>query len=467
MEQGQAELELRLQAHVSELASRSTQLEASRAALRTLTRRLVEVQEEERRSLARDLHDTSSPALTVIGLGLSVLRREYGCTGTMRTRIDELQRVASTAAEDLHRLSANLRPGSLDQYGLVPASEELITSLSKQTQIDVEFRVEGLEERLPDELETALYRIIQEACTNISRYAAASHASVSMWRRDDAVQLRVEDDGRGFDVVEALGRGRLGLLGMRERAEMLGGYFTVTSSPGQGTTLLVEVPVTDLTVKLGVADGPDPTLGEARGHTQTVAPVDPAVSSEAAELARVGALSDAMVEIMAGMSRHDNAQELLAFVLARSAAAVGCDYAVIGLRAGSRWTVSHAYGLPESMVGRRLLPAAVPLAQEVERTSDVVVVNNTYSGDRLAVAARESGVFSGAGLPLLADGRFLGAVAFVHNSAPIRFKPSEVAFLKHLSSVISLVLENIQFRGVDQERGSAVPDTTGNLSSER
>jgi GAF domain-containing protein len=98
------------------------------------------------------------------------------------------------------------------------------------------------------------------------------------------------------------------------------------------------------------------------------------------------------------------------------------------------------------MLGQRLVPAAVPLADEIERTRGVVVVNNTSADDPLATAAREAGVFSGAGFPLISAGRFLGAVAFVHNAAPVPFRPSEVTFLQHLSSVISLVLEVIHLR---------------------
>jgi signal transduction histidine kinase len=446
LQQGQQELEVRLQQHVTELASQKAALEGSRAQLRGLIRRLVRVQEDERRSLARDLHDTSGQAMTAIGLGLSVLRRECDCSDTLRARVDDLQRLVAGVVEDLHRLSINLRHSTLDQYGLVPATEDLITSLREQTGIEVAFTVDGLAARLPEELETALYRITQEACTNIARYSAAAHASIAIRCEGNMVQVSIQDDGIGFDVAEALSRNRLGLVGIGERADMLGGTFAIDSSPGRGTALMVEIPVAPAGEKREDAGSAEIPLPEGGEQVKTVAPIHSAVSSEAAELARAKALSDSLIDITAGMSHLDSAQDLLTFVLARSAAAVGCDYAVIGVHEGSHWFVSHAYGLPAWVIGQRLLPAAVPLATEVELTGKVVVVNDTRSDDRLAVAARESSVFSGAGIPLVAAGRFLGAVAFVHNLAPIAFKPSEVVFLKHLSSVISLVLENIQLR---------------------
>ncbi len=313
-----------------------------------------------------------------------------------------------------------------------------MTSLRKQTGLDVAFRVECLEERLPGEVETALFRIIQEACTNIARYAGAGKASVLIRCTGATVQVQVDDDGRGFDLEEALASGRLGLLGMRERAEMLGGTCEIKTAPGRGAAIRVEAPVS---VPAGF-EGP-----AAMDVGPQVAPVDAAETTASVELACAKALSTALVEITEGMSRRMNAPDLLAFVLERAAATVACDYAVVALQIRHRWIVSHAYGLPEALIGQPLLAAALPLAAEIARTGKVVVVNYTGSDDPLAVAARESGVFSGAGIPLVAAGRFLGAVAFVHNAAPISFKPSEVEFLRHLSTVISLVLEIIQLRG--------------------
>ncbi|MGE5602699.1 MAG: ATP-binding protein, partial [Nitrososphaerales archaeon] len=351
---------------------------------------------------------------------------------------------AATVSEDLHRLSANLRPATLDRYGLAPAVEELVEGLRDQAGIEVEFQVQGLEERLAGDVETALYRIVQEACTNMARYAEARHARITLHRDAGQVLVSVEDDGRGFDVEETIGRGGLGLLGMRERAEMLGGAFTIDARPGQGTRLRAEAPAGGLSAK-----GSPASVARRQG----VAPVDRALSSDVAELARAKALSDAMVEITAGTSRLTDQTELLSFVLGRAAEAVGCDYAVIVLLQGRRWIVTHGYGLPPAMIGQRLVPAAVPLALEIERTGGVLVVNDTRGNDQLAVAARESGVFSGTGVPLVIAGRVLGAAAFAHISDPVPFQPSEVAFLQQLSGVISLVLANSPLSGEDNPAG--------------
>ena len=444
LQRGQAELEGRLRAQVTELASREAALEASRAQLRALTRRLLQVQEDERRVLARDLHDASGQAMTVIGLGLSMLRRRSDCTESLRARIEELQAAAAAAAEDLRRLSVNLSPFSLDRYGLVPAVEELIAALRRQTGIAVEFVVEGLEERLPADLETALYRIVQEACTNMVRYAAATRASVSLRRTEDAVQVRVQDDGRGFDVAEALSRGRLGLMGMRERAEALGGEFTVESACGHGARLSVDVPVR------GFETGDEPA---ADIQAPTMAPADPGVTSDAATFAHLRMLGEAVVDISDGTSRLDDPLDLLNFVLTRATQTVGCDYALIALVEDGRWIVTHACGLPESMIGQPLVGVAMPLAREIERTRAAVVVNDPLSDDPLAAPAREVGIFSGAGFPLIAAGRFRGGVAFIHNSAPIAFVPTEIYFLQHQSSVMSLVLEIIRLRALENRVG--------------
>jgi signal transduction histidine kinase len=169
LRQDQGELELRLEQRNAELASREDALDTTRSQLQVLTRRLVQVQEDERRALARDLHDTSGQAMTVINVGLAMLKRDSGCSDKTHARIEDLRRVAATVAEDLHRLSVNLRPSSLDRYGLVPALEDLVASLRKQTGIEVDFAVAGLDDRLPGEMETALYRIVQEATTKTWR----------------------------------------------------------------------------------------------------------------------------------------------------------------------------------------------------------------------------------------------------------------------------------------------------------
>ncbi len=145
--------------------------------------------------------------------------------------------------EDLHRLAVNLRPASLDKVGLVPALNQYIDQFRYQYAIDVVADLEGLTGvRLPDEAETALYRIVQEALVNVARHAQASSVGLILARNGATVTAIVEDDGVGCDPVRAMHEGRLGLLGMRERAEMLGGTLTIESAPSRGMTVFVEVP---------------------------------------------------------------------------------------------------------------------------------------------------------------------------------------------------------------------------------
>jgi signal transduction histidine kinase len=211
--------------------------------MQALARALVQVQEAQSRALSREIHDSSAQGLSALKMGLALLKRKAAGTDGLVPAIDELRQEVDAIAEDLHRLAVNLRPSSLDRYGLEPALEQLIDSVSKQAGIRISLESRGIEERLPDEVETAFYRIVQEATTNIRRYAKATRASVSIERTASGVTLTVKDDGCGFDVDEALSRGRLGLLGMRERAQMLGGTFAISSSPGRGTVICVDAPV--------------------------------------------------------------------------------------------------------------------------------------------------------------------------------------------------------------------------------
>jgi signal transduction histidine kinase len=211
--------------------------------LQMLSRRLVQLQEEERRSLSRELHDDTGQLLTALKLGLSVLEREAGDEAAVRSRISGLKQTADAIADSLHQLAVSLRPFSLDRYGLAPALEGLLADFARRTGLEVEFTPDLGTGRLGSDTETALYRIVQETLTNVLRHAQASHVVVRVGRQNGVVRLQVEDDGRGFDVAEALARGRLGLLGMRERAEMLGGSLEVDSRPGEGTTVAITVPL--------------------------------------------------------------------------------------------------------------------------------------------------------------------------------------------------------------------------------
>src|SRR5512133_440017 len=240
----EAEERRKLREAETRVKQRTAELEAANARLRALSRRLVEIQEAQSRAISRNLHDETGQGMTAIKLGLGLLRQEEACTEAMRSRIDELHQVAEDVQEGLHRLAMNLRPPSLDRHGLVPALEQFLTAFRRLNTLQVDFLASGLDqERLADEVETALYRIVQEGLINVARHARADRAEVIVTRTGDVVNLIIEDDGCGFDPDEALQRERLGLLGMRERAEMLGGSLTVESKPGAGTAVYVDVPV--------------------------------------------------------------------------------------------------------------------------------------------------------------------------------------------------------------------------------
>ena len=222
------------------------EVQASRERMQTLGRRLVDVQESERRTIARELHDEAGQSLTSLLFGLRMLEREHGDGAGVAARAGELARTAEVVLEDLHRLAANLRPASLDHLGLEAAIRQHLAGIESTTGLTVRFKAHGLDgERLPSEVETALYRVVQEALTNVVRHAKASAVDVLAERRGGRVVVMVEDNGVGFDPEQVAASGQLGLLGMKERAETLGGTLTLESSPSAGTTVVVEVPDAD------------------------------------------------------------------------------------------------------------------------------------------------------------------------------------------------------------------------------
>ena len=203
-------------------------------------RRVVEAQELERRRLARELHDETGQALTSILLGLKGLEERMDDSES-REAAEELRELVVSTLQDVRRLAVELRPSALDDFGLVAALERLTGSFAEQTGIAVDFQTALAEERLPEEVETAIYRIVQESLTNVVKHARARRVSILLARKDGAVKAVVEDDGQGFDPAEQTGGS--GLVGMRERLALLGGRLAVESAPDRGTTLAAEVPL--------------------------------------------------------------------------------------------------------------------------------------------------------------------------------------------------------------------------------
>jgi signal transduction histidine kinase len=207
---------------------------------RDALRRVVDAQELERRRLARELHDETGQALTSILLGLRSLEETLQ-TDASRAATAELRELVVATLQDVRRLAVELRPSVLDDFGLVAALENLTSSFTQQTGIQVDFGAALGERRVPGEVETALYRIVQESLTNVVKHARARRVSISLTRMEGSVKAVIEDDGQGFDP--AAPDGGHGLIGMRERLALLGGRLQVESGPDGGTTIAAEVPV--------------------------------------------------------------------------------------------------------------------------------------------------------------------------------------------------------------------------------
>jgi signal transduction histidine kinase len=206
---------------------------------RDSVRRVVAAQELERKRLARELHDETGQALTSMLLGLKTVE-DADDPADVRAAAAELRELVVGTLQDVRRLAVELRPKALDDFGLEAALERLADTFREQTGIGVEVEART-GDRLPAEIETALYRIVQEALTNVVKHAHARHVSIVVTRKDGGVAALIEDDGRGFDP--GTDDDGLGLVGMRERVSLLGGRLAVESAAGSGTTVVAEVPL--------------------------------------------------------------------------------------------------------------------------------------------------------------------------------------------------------------------------------
>ena len=211
-------------------------LELSERVGRESVRALLEGQELERKRLARELHDETGQALASILLGLKTLEQQVG-----EEPLRLVRELVGSALDDVRRLTVELRPPALDDFGLEPALERLASLVRERSGFDVQLKVSIPAAGLPPELETALYRVVQEALTNVVKHAEASAVSIVVTSSGGSVRAVVEDDGVGFRLDRVRDEA-LGLVGMRERATVLGGRFEVHSAPGAGTTVAVELP---------------------------------------------------------------------------------------------------------------------------------------------------------------------------------------------------------------------------------
>jgi signal transduction histidine kinase len=215
--------------------------------LRLMSRQFLLVQEEERKKISRELHDVIAQTLTSINLRLADLKADAATnTKDLEQNITSTQQLVAQSVNIVHRFARELRPTVLDDVGLIPALHTFMQGFKEKTGIHLSLSAFAAVEQMKGDKRTVLYRVAQEALTNIARHAQASRAEVRIERLDGAVCMRIKDNGQGFQTEHALQHAkkskRLGLLGMRERLEMVNGTFTIKSAPGKGTSVIAQIP---------------------------------------------------------------------------------------------------------------------------------------------------------------------------------------------------------------------------------
>jgi two-component system sensor histidine kinase UhpB len=208
---------------------------------------VIKAQEEERKRIARELHDETSQSLTGLVIGVRMIDELLPDSMTeVRERLRGIEDLAQTTLEEVHTMAIRLRPSVLDDLGLLAALRSYIKEFSSHSRVFVELNLPSLSRRLSPDLETVLYRVVQEALTNVVRHADASRCWVTLQQQGDRLKGIISDNGRGFDLrrVSADGGGEgLGLHGIKERIELVGGAMSLESRPGEGSTLYLEVPI--------------------------------------------------------------------------------------------------------------------------------------------------------------------------------------------------------------------------------
>ena len=232
--------------HTSQLLEKSRLLQEQ---LRSLSRQVLSAQEEERKRISRELHDVIAQMLTGINVRLATLKKEATAdTKGFSQKISSAQRLVERSVDSVHRFARELRPAVLDDLGLIPALYSFMKSFTKETGIHIRFKTftPGRVDELDNAQRTVFYRVAQEALTNVARHAHASQVDVCIRKLPCAIGLTIKDNGKSFQtdrVLNAQRNRRLGVLGMRERVEMVGGKFTIESAPGHGTTIQAQIPI--------------------------------------------------------------------------------------------------------------------------------------------------------------------------------------------------------------------------------
>jgi signal transduction histidine kinase len=244
----------RSEQHYGRLLEQSQQMQEQ---LRLLSRQLLSAQEEERKKISRELHDVIAQTLASINVRLAALKREAAVSKKgLERSIVRTQELVRRSVSIVHRFARELRPTVLDDLGLIPALHTFMKSFREQTGIRVSLSAAAAVNEVNSDKRTVLFRVAQEALANVTRHAQASQAEVRLQKLDGAVCMTVKDNGKGFQqehVLRAKRNKRLGLLGMRERLEMVGGNFTIKSAPGRGTTVIAKIPLADIRARGGRA----------------------------------------------------------------------------------------------------------------------------------------------------------------------------------------------------------------------
>ena len=240
-----AEAALRKSAqHHADLLVESRRLQQQ---LRDLSHQLLSALEEERKKISRELHDEIAQTLASINVRLTELKKQATTnTRNLQRKITDTQRMVEKSVNIVHRFARELRPTVLDDLGLIPALHTFVKSLAKRTRLHIRMKIFAAVEELDNVKRTVLYRVAQEALTNVARHAQARRVEVSIENHSGAACMKIKDDGKSFQlerVLHAKRNHRLGLLGMRERVEMVGGSFGIESAPGRGTTVWADIPL--------------------------------------------------------------------------------------------------------------------------------------------------------------------------------------------------------------------------------
>jgi PAS domain S-box-containing protein len=208
----------------------------------------VQAQEDERRRIAREIHDGLGQMLTAIKFNLEILEDMITAGKDERERIDDMKNLLDSVMKEAREISYNLMPSVLEDFGLAPALQLLSEQFANRTNVKVQFQAHGVTDRLDPQLEIGLYRIAQESLNNVSKHAEATEVNLQIIRHSNGIRMIIEDNGKGItaqpNLIRATGKGGMGFPGMRERASSFGGTLTIDSTPNNGTLIAVDVPLT-------------------------------------------------------------------------------------------------------------------------------------------------------------------------------------------------------------------------------